>query len=98
MPKLKERITASTGKKGTSDYAEASGVCDLYDETELAALVKAGLLPEHAPMLNEIVKIRAMDAIRPQSASAKLAGELRAAPADVQAQIKALLSKAKQKA
>lgn len=59
-----EKFVATSGKKGTSEYMEFPGSVMLYTDEELGTLCDAGLVEDHATLLNQIVKIRAMDAAR----------------------------------
>ena len=64
MPSKLEKFIAKTGKRGMPDYKEAPGQVMLYSDEELEQLVERGLEKPHATLLNQIVKIRAMDAAR----------------------------------
>jgi len=79
MPTRKENFTVKTGEKGKPDYQEAPGSVMLYSDEELGALVDAGLNEHHQTLLNQIVKIRAMDAVRLGLAAKSPEAQLRAA-------------------
>ena len=85
MPSKLEKFVAKTGKKGTPDYKEAPGQVMLYSDEELEELMEMGLEKPHASLLNQIVKIRAMDAARmaleEKSDSAKLKALAKVNPA-----------------
>ena len=49
---------------GKLDVRTKKGSCLVYDDAELGKLKAAGLKDGHAVLLNQIVKIRAMDAVR----------------------------------
>lgn len=89
-----EKFVATSGKKGTPEYQEFPGEVDLYTDAELKDLVGAGLAEEHQTLLNQIVKIRAMDATRQaaqeKSPTAKL-GKLAKANPKVAEALAALL-------
>ena len=73
-----EKFVATTGKKGTPEYQEFPGSVLLYEDEELGILCDAGLQTEHATLLNQIVKIRAMDAQRQAAVEKSPASRLRA--------------------
>lgn len=94
MADKKQAITARRGEKGTPDFQEASGFCNVYSDAELGRLVSAGLAAEHAPMLNEIIVIRAQDGLRRTLADVSVEGQLRKASPEVKARVKALIAEA----
>ena len=61
---IETHFIATSGKKGTPEYKEIPGHVMLYDAEELELLRDAGLQEGHDTLLNQIVKIRAMDAAR----------------------------------
>ena len=79
MPTRKENFTVKTGEKGSADYQEAPGSVMLYSDEELSMLSKAGLVDQHKTLLNQIVKIRAMDATRLTLTDKSPAAKLKAA-------------------
>ena len=85
MPTRKEAFIVKTGEKGSADYQEAPGSVMLYSDEELSKLVASGLVEQHKTLLNQIVKIRAMDATRltlaDKSPAAKLKAAFKADPA-----------------
>lgn len=84
MPTLTAEFKAKTGSKGKPGFKEIGGTVQLYSKEELDRLIKAGLEESHASLLNQIVKIRAMDAQRKTledtSLRARLTAKMKADP------------------
>ena len=62
MPTVSTKFTVTTTLDGAEKAKEGSVM--LYSETELDDLEASGLEKPHRTLLNQIVKIRAMDAVR----------------------------------
>ena len=50
--------------KSLKDWAVRNGTVNVYDDDELELLEEAGLSKDHQTLLNQIIVIRAQDAIR----------------------------------
>lgn len=91
MPSKSENFTVKTGEG--SEVKTAEGSVMLYSDAELDRLEAAGLEKPHRVLLNQIVKIRAMDAVRQtlvaKSPMAQLTAKLKADP-ELLKKIKAL--------
>ena len=63
--KVKCKRTTATDKQGkVKTWGSQEGSVNIYTDEELATLCDAGLTDEHAVLLNQIVVIRAQDALR----------------------------------
>jgi hypothetical protein len=97
--------TFETDAKSGKEWAVRTGSVNVYDDDELELLAEAGLSGDHQKLLNQIIVIRAQDAIRqtmrgsasdPQArALAKQVSKAAKASPELMKQIEALLASVK---